>query len=158
MTDVVDTLPEPLLREDRRRDRSADRKDRVAEDRRRDREPRERRDEKVAFRDERDDRPPRRDQHERRTSAEDRLGPSNALERRDRERENKRRKSPSPPPFGHRDRERRFSPPLRRTPPYKRSRRDEEYDTGRKGTTPHGNLLSGGEDLGRATGFAGDRR
>ncbi|CAM6082620.1 unnamed protein product [Calypogeia fissa] len=151
MTDVVDALPEPLPKEDRRRDRSTDRKDRVTEDGRRDREPRERRDD-------REDRPPRRDQHERRPRIEERLGPGNAVERRDRDRENKRRKSPSPPPFGHRDRDRRFSPPLRRTPPYKRSRRDEDHDAGRKGNSPRGNLLSSGDDLGRATGFAGDRR
>ncbi|KAG6548390.1 hypothetical protein Mapa_010169 [Marchantia paleacea] len=149
MADVLDTPPESLPGNDRRRDRSADRKEKVAtDDRRRDREPRERREERPAG--ERDDRPPRREHHERRAGQEG----GTVAERRERDREYKRRKSPSPPPF-HRDR--RHSPPMRRSPPYKRSRRDDEIDGARRGSPPR--VIPGaGDDIGRASGFSGDRR
>uniref|UniRef100_A0A0C9QWQ1 TSA: Wollemia nobilis Ref_Wollemi_Transcript_3537_2841 transcribed RNA sequence n=1 Tax=Wollemia nobilis TaxID=56998 RepID=A0A0C9QWQ1_9CONI len=113
MTEVMDIPATEAL--DRRRDRPSERKEKEKppEDRKRDRDSRERRDE-------RDERAPRRG------------GGDYGY---------KRRHSPSPPPYVARDR--RHSPPSRRSPPYKRSRRDEIYD-GRRGS-PRG-------------GFPDDRR
>ncbi|KAL3699570.1 hypothetical protein R1sor_017592 [Riccia sorocarpa] len=45
---------------------------------------------------------------------------------------------------------------MRRSPPYKRSRRDDEND-GRRGSPPRG-IPGGGDDIGRVSGFPGDRR
>lgn len=118
MAEVLDIPPETL---DRRRDRPSDRKEKEkpSEERsKRDRDSRERRDE-------RDDRPPRRggDYHERTRSPA--IGSGGGGPSRD----YKRRHSPSPPPYIPRDR--RHSPPSRRSPPYKRSRRDDVYDSRR---------------------------
>ncbi|CAK9208111.1 unnamed protein product [Sphagnum troendelagicum] len=148
MADVMDVPPGPLLREDRRRDRSAERKDRTLEDRRqRDRETRE----------EREDRPPRREYNNERKTSQERLGGGGGGgggERRERERDHKRRKSPTPPAY----RDRRHSPPLRRSPGYnKRSRRDDEFEGGgRRGVAAAGAVA--GEDNGRLTGFLGEGR
>lgn len=118
MADVMDMPPEPpLLRDDKRRDR----KERSVDDRgRRDRDPRDRRED--------DDRLSRRDYFDRRSDDE---RPGSAVGR-DRDRDYKRRRTPSlsPPPL-YRDRR---SPPMRRSPSYKRSRRDDDYDGGRRGS------------------------
>ncbi|CAK9262239.1 unnamed protein product [Sphagnum jensenii] len=132
MADVMDVAPGPLLREDRRRDRSAERKDRTLEDRKRDREARE----------EREDRPPRREHNHEKKSIQERLGGG---DRRQRDRDYKRRKSPTSPAY----RDRRHSPPLHRSPGYKRFRRHDEFEGGRRGGAV--------EETGRlTTGFLGD--
>lgn len=127
MADVLDMPPEPpLLRDDKRRDRVPDRKERSVDDRRRDRDPRDRRDEVN----ERDERLSRRDHFDRRSDDE---RPGSAMTR-DRDRDYKRRRTPSlspPPLYGHR--ERRLSP-MRRSPSYKRSRREDDFDGGRRGS------------------------
>ncbi|CAM6030890.1 unnamed protein product [Sphagnum balticum] len=134
MADVMDVAPGPLLREDRRRDRSAERKDRTLEDRKRDREARE----------EREDRPPRREHNHEKKSSQERLGGG---DRRERDRDYKRRKSPTSPAY----RDRRHSPPLHRSPGYKRFRRHDEFEGGRRGAAV--------EETGRrTTGFLGDGR
>ncbi|CAM6034641.1 unnamed protein product [Sphagnum compactum] len=134
MADVMDVAPGPLLREDRRRDRSAERKDRNLEDRKRGRESRE----------EREDRPPRREHNHEKKSSQERLGGG---DRRERDRDYKRRKSPTSPAY----RDRRHSPPLHRSPGYKRFRRHDEFEGGRRGAAV--------EETGRlTTGFLGDGR
>eukprot|EP00249_Psilotum_nudum_P020007 c27519_g1_i1 orf=702-3170(-) len=153
MADVLDLPPEPLLHDERRRERTVERKDRSIEERRRDRDPRERREERVV-RDERDERQPRREYHEKRPSQEERSNSGLLENRRDRDRDYKRRKSPSPPPYPLRDRERRYSP-SRRSPSYKRSRREDEYELGRRGSSPRSGMVPM-DDLGRASGY--DRR
>lgn len=133
MADVVDVPPEPVVREEARRDRS---KERGSEDRRRDREARERRDD-------REERAPRRDYTHERRSSQERMGGAGG-DRRERDRDYKRRKSVTPPAY----RDRRHSPSFRRSPPYKR-RRDDDFEGGRRGGSP-------GEEAGR--GFSSDRR
>lgn len=59
---------------------------------------------------------------------------------RERERDYKRRNSLSPPPVPYRDR--RHSPPPRRSPPYKRSRREDGGYEGRRGS-PRGGFGPG---------------
>lgn len=86
---------------DRRRERPADRKEKEKPLT----EDRKRDRDSRERRDDRDERPPRRGG------------------------DYKRRHSPSPPPYVPRDR--RHSPPSRRSPPYKRSRRDDGYDSRR---------------------------
>lgn len=157
MADVLDMPPEPpILRDDKRRDRVPDRKERSADDRRRDRDPRDRRDEGN----ERDDRLARRDHFDRRSDDE---RPGSALTR-DRDRDYKRRRTPSlspPPLYGHRDRERRLSP-LRRSPSYKRSRREDDYNGGRRGSPRMGTDdrrdRRMGTGPGRNTSYSGDER
>eukprot|EP01018_Ginkgo_biloba_P034306 Gb_37971 [translate_table: standard] len=115
MAEVLDMPVEAL---ERRRERPSERKEKEKPSdepqiRKRDRDSRERRDD-------RDDRPHRRGDYHDRLRSPAMAGPP------PREREYKRpRPSPSPPPYVPRDR--RHSPP-RRSPPYKRSRRDEMYD------------------------------
>ncbi|KAI5073112.1 hypothetical protein GOP47_0011125 [Adiantum capillus-veneris] len=147
MADVMDMPPEPpLLREDKRRDR----KERPVDDRsnRRDRDPRDRRED--------DDRVSRRDYFDRRSDDE---RPGSAVGR-DRDRDYKRRRTPSlsPPPL-YRDRR---SPPLRRSPSYKRSRRDDDYDGARRGS-PRPSMDERrdrrmGPGPGRSNSFSGDER
>ncbi|CAK9204840.1 unnamed protein product [Sphagnum troendelagicum] len=150
MADVMDVAPGPLLREDRRRDRSAEQKDRTLEDRKRDREARE----------EREDRPPRREHNHEKKSIQERLGGG---DRRQRDRDYKRRKSPTSPAY----RDRRHSPPLHRSPGYKRFRRHDEIEGGRRGGAVEetGRLTTGflgdgraGGLGGRGSGFGGDER
>ncbi|CAK9864738.1 unnamed protein product [Sphagnum jensenii] len=150
MADVMDVAPGPLLREDRRRDRSAEQKDRTLEDRKRDREARE----------EREDRPPRREHNHEKKSIQERLGGG---DRRQRDRDYKRRKSPTSPAY----RDRRHSPPLHRSPGYKRFRRHDEFEGGRRGGAVEetGRLTTGflgdgraGGLGGRGSGFGGDER
>ncbi len=130
----MDVAPGSLLREDRRRDRSPERKDRTLEDRKRDRDARE----------EREDRPPRREHNHEKKSSQERLGGG---DRRERDRDYKRRKSPTSPAY----RDRRHSPPLHRSPGYKRFRRHDEFEGGRRGAAV--------EETGRlTTGFLGDGR
>ncbi|KDP42903.1 hypothetical protein JCGZ_23845 [Jatropha curcas] len=82
------------------------------------------------------DRPPnRRDYYERNRSPPPR----------EREREYKRRNSLSPPPLPYRDR--RHSPPPRRSPPYKRSRREDGGYEGRRGS-PRGGFGPGDRRFG----------
>ncbi|KAG8644260.1 serrate RNA effector molecule isoform X2 [Manihot esculenta] len=64
---------------------------------------------------------------------------------REREREYKRRSSLSPPPVPYRDR--RHSPPPRRSPPYKRSRREDGGYEGRRGS-PRGGFGPGDRRFG----------
>eukprot|EP00250_Pteridium_aquilinum_P005592 c15664_g1_i1 orf=644-2995(-) len=157
MADVMDMPPEPpLLRDDKRRDRIPDRKERSVDDRRRDRDPRDRREDGN----ERDERLSRRDHFERRSDDE---RPGSALAR-DRDRDYKRRRTPSlspPPLYGHRERDRRPSP-LRRSPSYKRSRREDDYDAGRRGSPRMGmddrRDRRMGAGAGRNNSYMGDER
>lgn len=117
--------------------------------------------------DRRRERPAERKEKEK-SVTEDRKRDRDSRERRDdrderppRRGDYKRRHSPSPPPYVPRDR--RHSPPSRRSPPYKRSRRDDAYDS-RRGS-PRGGFNSddrrfgydgiGGYDRGVMGGRAG---
>ncbi|XP_022752820.1 serrate RNA effector molecule-like [Durio zibethinus] len=74
-----------------------------------------------------------------------------------RERDHKRRGSispPPPPPLNYRDR--RHSPPPRRSPPYKRSRRDDGAYEGRRGS-PRGGFGPGDRRCGYDSGGGYDR-
>ncbi|XVF05637.1 hypothetical protein REPUB_Repub05bG0189700 [Reevesia pubescens] len=73
-----------------------------------------------------------------------------------RERDYKRRSSisPPPPPLNYRDR--RHSPPLRRSPPYKRSRREDGGYEGRRGS-PRGGFGPGDRRFGYDYGGGYDR-
>lgn len=144
MADVMDLPPEPLPRDDKRRDRVPDRKERSVEERRRDRDPRERRDDRGSRED-------RRDYYDRRSVDEER----------DRDKDYKRRRSSSPPSYSYRDRDRdrdrRYSP-SRRSPPYKRSKRDDDY----RGSSPRSGMVPSDDRRvtggGRSNSYSGDER